>query len=86
VAGRRKYIRRSFQADEPPVAVSYPSLGVSAVMALAGGGTVAIVLGRDLIEPRRVTDPLVTPPQRTGKAAVTPQASTAIDSPLVRRA
>lgn len=44
---------------------------MSAVMALAKGGTVATVLGRDLTETRRVTDPLVTPPQRTGKAAVT---------------
>ncbi|MEV4509660.1 urease accessory protein UreD [Dactylosporangium sp. NPDC049525] len=58
----------------------------SAVMTLAKGGTVATVLGRDLTETRRITDALVTPPQRTGKAAVTPQASTAIDSPLVRRA
>ena len=48
------------------------STPTSAVMALAGGGTVATVLGRDLIETRRITDPLVTPPQRTGKAAVTP--------------
>lgn len=58
----------------------------SAVMALAGGGSVATVLGRDLTETRRVTDALVTPPQRTSKATVTAQASTAIDSPLVRRA
>lgn len=43
----------------------------AAVMALPYG-TVAMALGRDLAETRRVTDPLVTPPQRTGKAAVTP--------------
>lgn len=67
--------------DHPPAATP-----TAAVMALAGGGTVATVLGGDLGETRRVTDPLVTPPQWRSKAAVTAQASTAIDSPLVRRA
>lgn len=63
------------------------STPTSAIMPLgSGGGTVATVLGRDLTETRRVTDPLVTPPQRASKAAVTARASTAIDSPLVRRA
>jgi urease accessory protein len=47
------------------------STPMSAVMPLAGGGTVATVLGRDLVETRRLTDPLVTPPQRASKAAVT---------------
>ncbi|GAA3261482.1 urease accessory protein UreD [Dactylosporangium siamense] len=72
-----------FRTGETATTSSTPT---SAVMALAAGGTVATVLGRDLIETRRITDALVTPPQRTGKAAVTPQGSTAIDSPLVRRA
>jgi urease accessory protein len=67
--------------EHPPAATP-----TAAVMALAKGGTVATVLGADLGETRRITDPLVTPPQRWSKAVVTPQASTAIDSPLVRRA
>lgn len=66
--------------------IDQQSSPTTAVMALAKGGSVATVLGRDLIETRRVTDPLVTPPQWASKAAVTAQASTAIDSPLVRRA
>lgn len=81
--GGARVLSTVFRTGDAPAAPTTPT---AAVMALARGGTVATVLGHDLTETRRYTDPLVTPPQWRSKAAVTARASTAIDSPLVRRA